>query len=697
MFDAPSAPWFGSTWPKLFDYRLFLSAVLICLLQTPAAWSIETDPKLEHQLDMYLNNLNQDQELALQQLQLMQQQIQVTTPPASVTRLYAMKVFYYLYNNDDEQLMAALDRLSSYARQHPSPDVMAEALATHIEVLSIKGQMNEAYQTIVELESFLESVVQPRIRYYANNLLGRIYIQDNQFELASKHLHAAMEAVQETDDERTAIRRTYLQSQLAQLHADMQNLEQGLELINQAIAGVPESLKDHLPEFYLTKGYIEGELGHHEASIRTHYLALEQASELGYQGIALLSLNNIGAAYILMHQYEQAIEPLLQAKELAIELEDEYTQQLVLLNLGYIEVMQGNHDEGLQQMRSGIEYYREHGRRSDLERFLTEFAKALNHAGYHIEEAAILREQRDLNKELFQADRERILAEMQQRFQAREQAHHIQRLEQANALQERTIENKQLQNRLILLAAFAAAMAGILMWLLYRKVRHINRRLKEANKQLEFQSLRDPLTGLFNRRSFQQRMAKRWQQKEHRHHGEERDALILLDIDFFKQINDQHGHAAGDDILTEVAKRLTQSLRQHDQAIRWGGEEFLLYLHRIKPKDLNTLVERTLYLLAEKPFMVNGQPIVVTATAGFITLPFDDIPEEKLNWEKALQLADLALYSGKSKGRNQACGVTGLHVPLMEIMTSFDVEQNQPLTLQQLKCSEVAGPKVNRS
>lgn len=683
--------------PPLAVILLWLGATFCCLLLTPPAWSIETDPQLEQLLDEYLNSLGQDPEASSLQLKAMEQLIQPGTAPTSVTRFNAMKVFNFLYGDDETKLTDALEQLITFARQHPSPDVMGEALATKVEVLATQGKMNEAYQTIVELESYLDAVKQPRIRYYANNLIGRIYISDNQFEQASKHLHAAMEAVLETEDSRTAIRRTFLQGRLAQLYADMQNLEQALELINLAIEGMPDSIKDHLAEYYLIKGYIEGELGQHEASIQTHYRALEQAQQFGYLGIALLSLNNIGASHILLHHYDQAIEPLQQASELALELEDEHTQQLIRLNLGYIQVMQGNHDDGLQQMRSSIEFYREHGRRSDLERFLTEFAKALNHAGYHVEEAAILREQRELNKELFQADRERILAEMQQRYQAREQAHHIQRLEQANALQERTIENKQLQNRLILLAAFATALAGILMWQLYRKVRHINRRLKEANKQLEFQSLRDPLTGLFNRRSFQQRMAKRWQQKEHRHHGEERDALILLDIDFFKQINDQHGHAAGDDILIEVAKRLTQSLRQHDQAIRWGGEEFLLYLHRIRPKDLTTLVERTLYLLAEKPFTVNGQPIVVTATAGFITLPFDDIPEEQLNWEKALQLADLALYAGKSKGRNQACGVTGLHVPLTDIMASFDVEQNQPLTLQQLKCTEVAGPSVNRA
>ncbi|MCC5851495.1 MAG: diguanylate cyclase [Alkalimonas sp.] len=652
------------------------------------------DADAEAALDAYLLLIGQDQYQEQQQLERVRTQLLNSPAYGSQTRYLAMQVLHHLSYDEQETWEPVLIKLMEHARAHPSGDVMSEALATKIYALLRQDDLNAAYKTMVELELFLPNAEQPRVRYFAHNLLGTIYLRDNQFELASQNLHAAMEAVIETEGERAGIRRTHLQSQLAQLYADMQNLEQGLELIEQAISGAKIYLPDHLPEYYLSKGYIEGELGLHEASIQTHYQAIATAHEYGYQGIVLLSLNNIGAAHILLNQYQQAIEPLKQALALATELEDELTLQLILMNLGYIDVKQGSVDQGLQQMRQSIEYFRQHGRRSDLERFLGDFADALQHAGYTREEAAVLREQRELNRELFTAERERTLAEMQQRFQAREQAHRIQRLEQDNALQERTIENKQLQNRLFLLATLAAALAGVLMWQLYRKVRHINRRLKEANKQLEFQSLRDPLTGLFNRRSFQQRMAKRWQQKEHRHQGEERDALILLDIDFFKQINDQHGHAAGDDILVEVAKRLQHSLRHQEQAIRWGGEEFLLYLHRIKAKDLTALVERTLYLLADKPYQVGGQSIVVTATAGFITLPFADISEEQLNWEKALQLADLALYAGKARGRNQACGVTGLKVPLETLMSGFD--QQQSISLEQLECCDVAGPEVQR-
>lgn len=671
-----------------------MSLLLVCVLSAQE----QTTDWLEQGIDTYLMLLYTSPEEAYLQLDALHAQVNDQTATDSLTRLYASFTLHYLHTGQTEQVEPALERILTYARIHGSTDSMVEALATKVEVCFVQQRLNEAYRIIVELEPYLAHAQQPRVRYYANNLLGRIYMQDNHFELASEHLYRALEAVQETNDDRTLLRSTFLLGQLTRLHADMKNWELAEELMQQALSYADQiASTEFLADYLLLKGYIEGEQGNHEASALTHHQAIVQAEIIDRQDIILLSLNNIGASYILLHQYDAAIEPLHQAKKLAKALDDENTYQLVLLNLAYIDVQQGRTEQGLTQMRESINYFREHARRSDLERFLGEFANALQHAGYHLEEAAILREQRDLSNELFQSDRHRILSEMQQRFLAREQAHRIQRLEQTNALQERTIENKQLQNRLILLAAFATALAGVLMWQLYRKVRHTNRRLKEANKQLEFQSLRDPLTGLFNRRSFQQRMAKRWQHKEHRHHGQERDALILLDIDHFKQINDQHGHAAGDDILIEVAKRLSQSLRQHDQAIRWGGEEFLLYLHRIKPKDLSTLVERTLYLLAEKPFLVNGQSIVVTATAGFITLPFDNIPEEKLNWEKALQLADLALYSGKAKGRNQACGVTGLRVPLADIMQCFEQDQSQPLTLQQLTCSTIAGPSVHRT
>ncbi|MDP4535828.1 diguanylate cyclase [Alkalimonas collagenimarina] len=657
-----------------------------------------TDPQLEQQVDTYLLVLAEDPEQAMSSLQALLAQVHSQTPASTATRIYGSEVLHYVYTGEIEQAEQRLTDLLQFANRQDNADVMAEALAIKIDTLFYQNKLNEAYQVVVDIEPYLEHTVQPRIRYYAHNLIGRLYMRDNQFEMASTHLYKAYEAVNETDNDRTLLRRTFLQSQLAQLQADLKSWPTALELAEQALESASQlTLQGFMPDLYLLKGYIEGESGQHEASIATHYKAIEWAEKLERPDTVLLSLNNIGASYILMEQYEQAKHPLQQANELAVELNDEYTHALVQLNLGYIDVMQDQHEQGLHIMESAIQYFREHGRKSDLERFLTEYAKALQHAGYHIKEAQILREQRALNQELFQTERDRTLAELQQRFQARDQAHRINRLEQDNELQERLLENNRLQNRLTMLIAIIVALTSLLMWLLYRKVRHANRRLKEANKQLEYHSLRDPLTGLYNRRSFQQRMAKRdLHLHSRRYHSDEIDALVLIDLDFFKQINDQYGHAMGDDILIEVAQRLTDSLRQHDQAIRWGGEEFLLFLHRINATDLVSLVERTLYQLSERPYISGTESLVVTATAGFITLPFAGIDEEKVNWEKALQLADMALYLGKANGRNRACGIQGLKVPYTELPEGFENDLSQAIAQEHIELVTIVGPQVER-
>ncbi|MCH8536669.1 MAG: diguanylate cyclase [Alkalimonas sp.] len=658
-----------------------------------------TAPQLEQKIDAYLETLTEDPEQSSPLLQALLEQVDTQTPVSSATRIYGSEVLHYLYQGEAEQAEQALDRLLQFAQQHAVADVRAEALAVQLNVLFYQNQLNEAYQVIVDLESYLEHTKQPRIRYYAHNLIGRLYMQDNQFEMASNHLYNAYDAVNETDNDRTKLRQTFLLGQLAQLQADLKNWQLALDLAEQALESASQlTIQGFMPDYYLLKGYIEGESGQNEASISTHYKAMEWGEKLDRPDVVLLSLNNIGASYILMEQYEQAKAPLQQAAELAIELEDEDSRILVQFNLGYIDVMQGQHDAGLQSMDEAVHYFREHGRKSDLERFLDEYADALQHAGYYIREAQILREQRALNQELFQTERDRVLTEMQQRFQARDQAHRINWLEQENQLQERLLENKQLQNRLIILVAIIIALTCLLMWLLYRKVRHTNRRLKEANKQLEYHSLRDPLTGLYNRRSFQQRMAKRDKQlKNRRYNRNEIDALVLIDLDYFKQINDHFGHAVGDDILFEVAQRLTDSLRQHDQAIRWGGEEFLVFLHRINASDLTSLVERILYKLSDKPYSSDQQNLVVTATAGFITLPFAGIDEQKINWEKALQLADMALYLGKANGRNRACGILGLKVPYTELPEGFERDLSKAIAKEHIELVTIEGPAVERN
>lgn len=187
--------------------------------------------------------------------------------------------------------------------------------------------------------------------------------------------------------------------------------------------------------------------------------------------------------------------------------------------------------------------------------------------------------------------------------------------------------------------------------MLYRKSQATSLRLAELNAELAHRSAHDPLTGLYNRRSFVDRMRAQQAASD--------DCFTLLDIDHFKRINDRHGHAAGDAVLVEVGRRLNEVVRDTDMVLRWGGEEFLVYSQGVSEARRPLLVQRILNAIASTPVLLeDGTALAVTATAGAVSLPLGS--SEALGWEQAIALADRALYKGKEAGRNRAFIVEGV-------------------------------------
>lgn len=154
--------------------------------------------------------------------------------------------------------------------------------------------------------------------------------------------------------------------------------------------------------------------------------------------------------------------------------------------------------------------------------------------------------------------------------------------------------------------------------------------------------------------------------KRHQESQPARCALLLLDIDFFKHINDHYGHAAGDAVLIEISQRLQALCQENELLIRWGGEEFLIVLQRPQQDDIDQLCQTLLHKVSELPVLFEGKEIPVTISGGFINLPFAGVPELQFNWERVLQVADMALYLSKVNGRNQINLVTGLNVPFAD-------------------------------
>ena len=169
---------------------------------------------------------------------------------------------------------------------------------------------------------------------------------------------------------------------------------------------------------------------------------------------------------------------------------------------------------------------------------------------------------------------------------------------------------------------------------------------KETEKQLEYRAYYDSLTGLPNRLLFRDRLVNSLQ---HARRNKVALAVMYLDVDRFKLVNDGLGHTFGDSLLAEVAKRLQGSLRASDTISRIGGDEFSVLLPEVVNTEAVAGVARKVLEALQQPFRVEGHDLYVTASIGISCFPADGEDAETL-----LKCADAALYRAKELGRNQA-------------------------------------------
>jgi diguanylate cyclase (GGDEF)-like protein len=155
--------------------------------------------------------------------------------------------------------------------------------------------------------------------------------------------------------------------------------------------------------------------------------------------------------------------------------------------------------------------------------------------------------------------------------------------------------------------------------------------------------------------------------------SEQCGGLFLLDVDHFKHINDTHGHAAGDAVLTAISASLREILRETDMIVRWGGEEFLAFLPTVPRSSLDEVAQRILSGISAVTIAHGGQTLSVNVSIGFAPFPLA-CGGEVLPWERAVNVVDMALYLAKAHGRNRAYCVRGFGDPAQVCLE--DVEQN---------------------
>lgn len=170
--------------------------------------------------------------------------------------------------------------------------------------------------------------------------------------------------------------------------------------------------------------------------------------------------------------------------------------------------------------------------------------------------------------------------------------------------------------------------------------------LEEKNKQLEQLAFYDPLTGLFNRRYFEEQLRSEIA-RMHRYGNE--SCVAIMDIDYFKKINDNYGHPIGDRLLKKIALVLNRQLRATDVLSRWGGEEFIMLLPNTSLHTGKLVTEKIRRIIENEIFIVEEYKIHITVSFGVSLLS----TEMKDTFEYSYVNADKALYNAKQNGRNR--------------------------------------------
>ena len=430
---------------------------------------------------------------------------------------------------------------------------------------------------------------------------------------------------------------------------------------------------------------IAGRSGDKAGQLRAQQESLALATQAGATLMVALAQVNLTDYYMHERQPERAVAlarealpVLLRLKELRYERVLRHNMAVALLRLGQFDAARRELAK-VEEMRQG---------QSDTTlriRELRELGQVWAEVGQPREAIALFHTERQLTAEANDRNREASLDQLQLKYDSTRKQRDLDLLNRDRTIKDQQLDNRKLAAQVGIAVALLFGLSLVLAGIMVRRVRSANKRLKANQSLLRAQSERDPLTDLANRRHFLAVMA---QQPKVEFSG----ALLMVDIDHFKHVNDEHGHAVGDVVICEVARRLTQAVRGEDLVVRWGGEEFLVFSPAVSADAGARLAERVLAAVGGTPIQTEDGPLRVTVSIGFANFPL--LPALlPLHWEQAVNWADMALYTAKSQGRNRAMGILTVDARDSDALVQIEADFDAACSSERVSLRTVLGPR----
>ena len=424
---------------------------------------------------------------------------------------------------------------------------------------------------------------------------------------------------------------------------------------NPAAAGIYSNLAAALTE--------QGDL---EAALA----ALETGMALGEsQGRPSASvISNLGYVLRELDRPDEALTHFERAAALNRAASDTGSLAISLKNIGETLILLDRRQEADSTLRESLAAYREADIKPKRLELYPVLVENLEQLAQYEEALEMMREYRALTEELASADAQARVAELQTAFDLERKERELAQSEQQRLAREAEVaalQAEQSRERLVGALLLAGVIVlGLFVIVMLRSLRTRNRAnrlladknaeidrqhkaLGKTNALLQRQSIEDELTGLGNRRSVRNLL----ESEIPRALGQSPTLLVLVDLDRFKGINDEFGHAAGDHVLAEFADVLRAVAGPDDVLARWGGEEFVWLVANAGIADAAGRCRALAERLRAARFEVDGRRLAITCSMGFSTV---DLRQEdpQAAFDLALKIADAALYEIKDTGRN---------------------------------------------
>ena len=385
--------------------------------------------------------------------------------------------------------------------------------------------------------------------------------------------------------------------------------------------------------------------------------------------------SNLVDAYMHLGLLKEAQAAGQRAMPVLQRFGDRFYERSLHHNLAVVHIKLRQFDQARQELAKVNEFGSDPTDLVPRARELRELAETWAEAGQFKEALAALHGERELNARANERNRAAALEELGRKYDSAAKQRDLDLLARDGQLKDQQIENQQLAQKVGIAVGALLLLSLALIGVTLVRMRRAQARLTANQSLLRAQSERDPLTDLSNRRHFLAVMDQRAREtRDEGFHG----ALMMIDIDHFKNVNDWHGHAAGDTVIVEVARRIRAAVRDTDLVVRWGGEEFLVYAPELPGDDLALMAERILRGIGSQPVETGEGPLRITASIGFASFPLGGAAGAglRLHWEQAVNWADMVLYKAKAEGRNRGVGITAVDTPdpntLAAILQDFD-------------------------